>query len=274
MKLKKILITIFGTFISAFAFNVFFSPYHIVPGGVGGMAIIINKLFSVNESLSILILSLFLFLIGLVFLDKEEMLSTLFVSLLFPLFTYLTSLLIINIDISIDNKLLASIVGSALFGFGLGIIYREGSTTGGIDIVTKILNKYFKLNYGIGTLILDGIVTIVGAFVFGFEVFLYSIIAIIIYSYVIDRVTLDLIGSKSFNIVTDKPDEVKDFILNELHHGVTVLNGKGAYSNEKKGILLVVIPKKDYYKLKDGIRRIDEHAFFVVSNSYEVGGGM
>ena len=90
----------------------------------------------------------------------------------------------------------------------------------------------------------------------------------------IDRVTLDLIGSKSFNIVTDKPDEVKDFILNELHHGVTVLNGKGAYSNEKKGILLVVIPKKDYYKLKDGIRRIDEHAFFVVSNSYEVGGGM
>ncbi len=273
MKTKKLFITIIGTFISAFAFNAFFSPYHIVPGGVGGLGIISNQLFSINESLAILIASIILFLIGLIFLDKKAMLNTLFVSLLFPLFTYLTSLLFIKLDITIDNKLLATIVGGCLFGFGLGIIYREGSTTGGIDILTKILNKYFNLNYGFGTLILDGTITIIGAFVFGFETFLYSIISIIIYSYIIDRVTLDLIGNKSFNIVTTKPDEVKDFILNDLHHGVTILNGRGAYTNEKKAILFVAIPKRDYYKLKDGIRRIDNQAFFVVSSSYEVGGG-
>jgi uncharacterized membrane-anchored protein YitT (DUF2179 family) len=273
MKIKKILITIGGTFISAFAFNAFFSPYHIVPGGVGGLGIIANNLFSINESLAILIATVLLFLIGLIFLDKKTMLDTLFVSLLFPFFIYLTSLLFLKLNIIIDNKLLAAIAGGFLFGFGLGIIYREGLTTGGIDILTKIFNKYFNINYGVGTLILDGTITVIGAFIFGFETFLYSIVSIIIYSYIIDRVTLDLIGNKSFNIVTTKPDEVKDFILNDLHHGVTILNGKGAYTNEKKAVLFVAIPRKDYYKLKEGIRRIDNHAFFVVSSSYEVGGG-
>ena len=80
-------------------------------------------------------------------------------------------------------------------------------------------------------------------------------------------------NNRSFNIITSYPDEVKKFIIDELHHGVTILNGKGAYTGDKKSILFVVIPKKDYYKLKEGIKKIDSKAFFVVSSNYEVGGG-
>ena len=273
MKIKKILIVVLGTLISALAFNIFFSPYHIVIGGVSGIAIILKNVFSFDESLTILILSLFLYLLGIIFLEKKEMIKTFIISILFPLFIYLTNYLLALVDFTIDSRLLASITGGVLFGFGLGIIYKEGYTTGGIDIVTKILNKYYKISFGVATFILDGIVTMLGAFIFGFETLVYSIVAIYIYSALIDKVSLGLIGNKTFNIVTSKPNEVKEFILNELHHGVTIINGRGAYSNEKKSILFVVIPKKDYYKLKDGIKKIDNNAFFVVSSSYEVGGG-
>ncbi len=273
MKIKTFLIVIIGTFLSALAFTIFFSPYDIVIGGVGGIAIILRDLFEFNESLTVLILSLILYLIGIIFLDRKEILKTFVASILFPLFIYLTSLLLTKIDLSIDNRLLASISGGTLFGFGLGIIYKEGYTTGGIDIVTKILNKYFNISFGVGTLILDGIVTISGAFIFGFETLIYSIIAILIYSNIIDKVTLGLLNNRSFNIITSYPDEVKKFIIDELHHGVTILNGKGAYTDEKKSILFVVIPKRDYYKLKEGIKKIDSKAFFVVSSNYEVGGG-
>ena len=273
MKVKKFLIVIIGTILSALAFNIFFSPYDIVIGGVGGISIILRDLFQFNESLTILCLSLILYIIGIIFLDKKEILKTFIASLLFPLFIYLTSILFIKLDLSIDNRLLASISGGTLFGFGLGIIYKEGYTTGGIDIVTKILNKYFNISFGIGTLILDGIVTISGAFIFGFETLIYSIIAILIYSNIIDKVTLGLMDNRSFNIITSYPDEVKKFIIDELHHGVTILNGKGAYTGDKKAILFVVIPKRDYYKLKEGIKKIDNNAFFVVSSNYEVGGG-
>ena len=273
MKIKTFFIVVLGTLISALAFNIFFSPYNIVIGGVGGISIILHNLFDINESLSILIISLILYIIGMIFLEKKEMIRTFIASILFPLFVYLTSLILVKLDLSIDNKLLATITGGVLVGFGLGIIYKQGYTTGGIDIITKILNKYFKINYGISTLILDGIVTIIGAFIFGFETLIYSIIAILIYSNVIDTVTLGLLDNKSFNIITSKPDEVKNFVIKELHHGVTILNGRGAYSNDKKSVLFIVIPKRDYYKLKDGIKKIDNKAFFVVSSSYEVGGG-
>ena len=273
MKIKTFFIVVLGTLISALAFNIFFSPYNIVIGGVGGISIILHNLFDINESLYILIISLILYIIGMIFLEKKEMIRTFIASILFPLFVYLTSLILVKLDLSIDNKLLATITGGVLVGFGLGIIYKQGYTTGGIDIITKIINKYFKINYGISTLILDGIVTIIGAFIFGFETLIYSIIAILIYSNVIDTVTLGLLDNKSFNIITSKPDEVKNFVIKELHHGVTILNGRGAYSNDKKSVLFIVIPKRDYYKLKDGIKKIDNKAFFVVSSSYEVGGG-
>ena len=89
----------------------------------------------------------------------------------------------------------------------------------------------------------------------------------------IDKVMLGLFGNKSFYIITNKPDKIKDFIIKDLGHGATIIDGKGAYSNEDKYIILAVIPSSDYYKLKDGLKRIDSEAFFVVCESYEVGGG-
>ena len=273
MRIKRFFMIVCGTLIFSISFNIFFSPYYIVPGGVSGIAEILNYLFSFNESLVVLILSLILFIIGFIFLDKEEMLRSFIGSILFPLFIYLSNLILVNMNIIIDNKLVAALVGGVVFGFGLGIVYKEGYTTGGVDIITKILNKYLHVSFGIGTFFLDSIVVVFGTIVFGFESLIYSAIAIYTYSAVIDKVILGFTGNKSFYIITNNPNDIKKFIINDLGHGVTILKGKGAFTNKEKSILFVVIPTRDYYKLRDGIRELDKEAFFVVSTSYEVGGG-
>jgi len=273
MKWKKFLLVVLGCLICALSFNIFLSPYHIMPGGVSGIAIILKKIFDLEESLSVLLLSIMCLLISLIFLGKESTFKSVIGSLLFPIFIYLTELGLTYFDLNIDNRLLASLIGGVTFGIGIGIVYKEGYTTGGSDIISKILHKYLHISLGNATLIIDSLITIVGTFVFGFETMIYSLISIYMISIMIDKVILGIFGSKSFYIITTKPDKIKKFILNDLGHGATIINGKGAYTNKDRSIILAVIPTSDYYKLKDGLRDIDEDAFFAVSETYEVGGG-
>jgi len=273
MNKKSFIMILMGTFICAFSFNIFLSPYRIIPGGVSGLAIVFNKLFNLSESHLIAILSLLCLLLGYIFLGKKEVFKALLGSVLFSFFAYLSSLVLTYVNFSIDNRLLATVIGGVFYGFGIGLVFKEGYTTGGGDILVKILNKYLHLNMGIGVFLIDVIVAIIGAFIFDFETLIYSLVTIYIYSVVIDKVMLGISGSKSFYIVTNNSNEIKNYILNELHHGVTSLPAKGAYSNDKKYILFTVIPTRDYYKLKDALDKYDKDAFFFVSNSYEVGGG-
>ncbi len=273
MSKKSFLMTIMGTFICAFAFNIFLSPYNIIPGGVSGLAIVFKKLFNFNESLSIAVLSGGLLVICLLLLGKKEVFKALFGSIFFSIFAYLSSEILLYVDFSIDSRLLATVVGGVFYGFGIGLVFKEGYTTGGGDILAKILNKYFHLNMGIGVFVIDFTIAILGSFIFDFETLIYSIVNIYIYSVVIDKVMLGISGNKSFYIITSNPKEISNYIINELHHGVTSLKAVGAYSKDDKYVLFAVIPTRDYYKLKDGLEKYDKEAFFFVSNSYEVEGG-
>ena len=273
MRIKRFFMVVLGCLICALAFNVFFSPYHIMPGGVSGIAIILKRIFDLDESVTVLLLSIMLLLISLIFLGSKATLKSVIGSILFPVFIYLTNLFLVYIDLNIYNKLLASLVGGVMFGLGIGLVYKEGYTTGGSDILSKIIYKYLHISLGNATLIIDGIITIVGTFVFGFETLIYSLITIYMISIMIDKVMLGLFGNKSFYIITSNPSKIKDFIIKDLGHGATIIDGKGAYSNEDKSIILAVIPSSDYYKLKDKLKELDNNAFFVVCNSYEVGGG-
>ena len=273
MKLKKYLIITIGIIISAISFDIFFVPYGIIPSGNSGIAIIFNRLFNLNEALTILLLSMMLLIIGFLFLEREEVIHALLGSFLFPLFIYLFGFAINNIDLSIDNHLLTAIVGGVGLGFGVGILYREGHYLGGFDLLNRIISKHTRLDFSTATMITDIIVVLSGAFIFGFQAFIYSSVAIFIYRLMIDKVIIGIGDSRSFYIITTKPKDIQKMITEELGHGATVLKGRGAYSKEDKYIIFVVIPKKDYYKLRDSLKKIDKDAFFVVSSSYEVGGG-
>ena len=273
MNVKKYLITIFGILICAVSFNIFFAPYKIVPSGTPGLGIIFYELFGLREEITIIMLSTMFLIIGFLYLDKEDVKKTIIGSLLFPLFIYLFRIIFVKVDLSIDNNFLTSIVGGVTFGFGLGIIYRQDHFLGGFDLLNRILDKYIKINYSIITLITDLLVIIIGGLTLGFETFIYSTVAIFIYRLMIDKISLGIGDSRSFYIITDHAEAMKKLINDELGHGATILKGHGAYSKEDKYIIYVVIPKKDYFKLREGIKRVDKNAFFVVSSSYEVGGG-
>lgn len=273
MRVKNYLTVILGILICSISFSVFFVPYGIVPSGVAGISIIFNKLFNLDEVISIVLLSTMFLIIGCLFLQKREVKKAILGTILFPLFIYLFNMFFTTIDLSIDNNLLTCIVGGISLGFGLGIIYKEDHYIGGIDILNRIIDRNININYSVITLISDIIIVALGWLVFGFEAFVYSMISIFIYRMMIDKINIGIGDNKSFYIITTHADAIKKLITEELGHGATIIKGRGAYTNDDKYIVFVAIPKRDYYKLKAGIKRIDKKAFFVVSSSYEVGGG-
>lgn len=273
MRIKNYLLTIIGIIICAISFSIFFLPYNIIPSGVAGISMIFAKLFGVSEVITISLLSVMFLLIGYIFLNSSEVKRSLLGTILFPIFIYLFSLIFNKIDLSIDNNLLTAIVGGVSLGFGLGLIYRNNHYIGGIDLLNRILDKKININYSFITLITDTLVIVLGGIVFGFETFIYSAVSIFIYRQMIEKVSVGIGDNRSFYIITSHAHEIKEMILNDLGHGATILKGKGAYTDEDKYIIFAVIPKRDYYKLRDGIKKIDANAFFVVSSSYEVGGG-
>ena len=273
MRAKNYLTTIIGIMICAISFCIFFLPYNIVPSGIAGISIIFNKMFGISEIITICLLSMMFLIIGCIYLNKEEVKNALLGTLLFPWFIFICNLLFKNIDLSLNNNLLTAIVGGVSLGFGLGLVYRNDNYIGGIDLVNRILDRKININYSFITLITDIIIVVIGGLVFGFETFVYSMISIFIYRQMIEKVTVGIGDNRAFYIITTKPDEIKEMIIKDLEHGATILKGKGAYTKEERYIIFSVIPKRDYYKLKEGIKKIDTKAFYVVSSSYEVGGG-
>ena len=273
MRVKSYLFVILGILICSLSFSVFFMPYGIVPSGVAGISIIFHKLFGIDEIITVILLSCMFLIIGSLFLDKNYIKKAILGTVLFPIFAYVFSHMYVLLDLRIDNNLLASVVGGVSLGFGLGLVYREDHYIGGIDLINCILDRNININYSYITLFTDSLIVIIGGLVFGFEIFIYSSVAIFIYRIMIDKISIGIGDNRSFYIITEKALEIKKMVTEELGHGATILKGRGAYSNDDKYIVFIAIPKRDYYRLKEGIKKIDKDAFFVVSSSYEVGGG-
>ena len=270
---KRIAEFVLGCFVVAFSYNLFIAPNGIVPGGVGGIAIILNKLFNLDKAIVIFILNIFLLLLSFILLGKEKTRASILGSILFPIFVRITEYLNVWLEIDISNVLLSSIIGGLLFGLGAGLIFRAGFTTGGTDIVNQIISKYLKITLGKSMLLSDGLIVLSSVLFFGINHMMYSILALYIISLISDRVVLGISDSKMFLIVTDKDEEVKNYIIKKLGHTVTIFKGKGGYKKEKDEVLMAILPTKDYYLLRDGIKKIDRDAFFIITDTYEVFGG-
>lgn len=272
-KYKRYFWFLVGIIICACSYNVFILPYDIVFGGVGGISIIVNNFFDINTSLIMLFCSLIFCFIAILFLSKERVARSILGALLFPIFVELTSFITSFVSIDTSDMLVISLFGGCLYGVGLGLIMRSGFTLGGTDFLTQIVNKYFKITMGSSMLCVEGFIVVIGAFVFGFTNFMYAIVILYLITFLVDRVVLGISNKKAFYIVTNDKKRVCDFIINELGHTVTVFSATGGFSKRKTSVLFTVIPTKEYYKLKEGIKVIDDNAFFTVVDAYEVAGG-
>ncbi len=261
-----------GVALVAIAFNLLVMPSSIVYG-MSGVGVMLNFLFEFDPSLVILIGSLILLVLSYFLLGKEQTVNSILGSLAVPLFIKLTENIDTYIKISNDDPFLIVIVGAAITGFGLGLVFKSGFTTGGTDILNQIVSKYFKMSLGNAMFFTDGLIIASSIFVFGWTKFMYSIVSLYIISIMTDKVVLGISKSKAFYIITTHESEVKKFITTYLNHGVTVLEARGGYTGDHKKMIMCIIPTKQYYIAKEGIHNIDPNAFFVVTDSYEVFGG-
>ncbi len=273
IRIKELIEFIIGCFLVALAFNLFMSPNNLVAGGVSGFSLILKHFFGLNPSTIISVANVFLIILSFLVLGKEKTKATILGSILFPIFVSLTEHLSTYISFKESEMILIAVFGGVLQGLGAGLIFRAGYSTGGTDILNMIVSKIFKISLGNSMFFTDGTIIVIGAFVFGFNHLMYSLIILYLISTLTDKVVLGISDSKAFYIITSKEKEVKDFVINELKHGVTEFNAKGGYNSENQTVLMSVVPTREYYKLKEGIHNIDKNAFFVAMDSYEVKGG-
>ncbi len=265
---KNFFLFIMGVLFSAVAVSVFYSPNDVVTTGSTGLAILINNYIEIDLSLIIFVISSVLLAISFMIFGIEYGSKNILGTIIFPIFIRATS--IINRFVSFEGTslFLLILIGSVLSGIGFGLVKKSGYSLGGFYVLYDLLNHKFKVSVGTASLICNLLVIFLSIFVYGFEKFIYAFIGLYVTITIADRVMIGISRNKAFYIVTRKPREVKEYIINNLGYTVTVLKAKGGYSNKKKKMLLCVIPTTQYVKIKDFIREIDKDAFFLITDSY------
>ncbi len=255
----------------AFNYNLFILPNNLVLGGVSCLAVIFKNI--VDPSLFILILN-FILIIGSYFiLGKREAKASMVGSLLFPVFIYLTANVNEFINIFSEDMILIIIVSAVINGVSIGLIIKNGFNTGGTDIAASIMSKLSKRTIGSSLFIIDGLIIVSGFLIFGIVKTMYAVIFVYIFSVIVDKIILGISDNKAFYIISENELLVKEYIMNNLNSGVTILSARGGFDETTKNVIFCVLPTKNYYKLKEGIMKIDNKAFFIVTDAYEVRGG-
>lgn len=267
---QRFTIFICGVLIYSIAFSIFFSPKNIVTGGTTGIAVIINYLFHIDISIIVFVLSFTLLVIGFFLLDKKLMFKTIFGVVMLPVFMKFGSLYGHMLHFENTSLFLMVFCGGVMMGVGNGLIIRSGFSVGGFQTLYQILYKYFGISIGKSTLFLNGILILVSSFFFSITTAMYAIIGLYVSSVVTDKVMLETSATKTFYIVTDKEDEICQYIVEDLGYGVTQINAKGGYSNESKTVLMCAIPTREYYRMKEVMQEIDDNMFFLITDTYEI----
>ena len=280
---KKILIQYsiitVGCILFAMGISFFLDASELASGGVTGIAIILSSVIPLKNmtGIWILILNVPLIIIGAVSFGRYFVLSTLYSTVVSSLLVELFTFLIPYLPYPLPNEFIISgVCGGVLVGLGMGLIYRMGSTTGGTDILVKVLRKRFRyIKIGIISLTIDIIIISISFFIFtDFEKLFYTAIALVVMSLTMDRVIYGTESAKLVYIITDDEHatEMCEKITKELDVGATFIDGTGAYTGNERRIILCAIKKVQYPKLCDYIHEIDPRAFTIVTSAKEVYG--
>ena len=264
---------ILALLVNAIIFNLLIVPTKIVTGGVNGIALIINYLSNVDNSIIILFTSIFLLILSFIFLGVERTSGSIVATFVYPLFVKLTSLFTANIIIDTSDVILIAIFIGVIGGFANGIMYKTGFSNGGLPIISQIIYEKFKIPIGKSSFIINGFIVLLGGFYFGLTMVMYALIILFINSFVLDRVILGVSKNKAFYIVTTETNLVRKYIIEQLHHSATVFDVKGGFKGKRREVILTVIPSREYFRTTEGIKEIDPNVFFLVCDAYQVHGG-
>lgn len=260
-----------GCFIIAMGLVLFLAPHTIAPGGVTGLAIVVQTLTGIPISVTNLAVNIPLFVLGVFFLGKTFGAKTAFGAGMLSIMLYGFERYASTATVTGD-LLLAAVFGGILTGAGIGLVFRQGGTTGGTDLAAAILKRFFpQLSLAKLMMLIDLLVVISAGIVHkSIETALYSMIALYIIVKVADFFVEGMNYSKSLTIITDHPDVLSSAIITKVNRGVTFLSGKGMYTGSQKGVLLCVVSRAEVAKVKAVAAAYDPKAFITVSTVHEV----
>ena len=269
-KSKSLIFTLIGTMTTGFAIGAFLTPNKIVGGGASGISTIIYHTFGIQPGFSFFLLNILFLLVGLTVLGKSFILKTLAGISLLSLFTQIFN----SFPIYTDNLILATIFGGVLYGLGIGMSFAAGASTGGTDIIGRIIQSKFSfVPIGKMLLFVDGIIILVSLIVFkNIELTLYGILALFVSSYSIDFIISKLNVSRIAFVITDKGEEISRMLVSTSPRGVTLIDVKGVYTDTEKKMLFCALKESESEEFQKKILSMDEGAFIVFSESQRIKG--
>ena len=255
-----------GCAIGALSFPMFLVQHDIAPGGLTGIATILHYLFTLPIGLTSLALNVPLFIMGYRLLGRVFAFRTLIATILFSLFIDWLPVHPFPADI-----LLSSVFGGVLMGIGLGLILRGSATTGGSDLIAKMIHAHFQhISVGVILFVIDFCVVVAAAFLITPKAALYALICIFITARVIDMVVQGFERHKACYIITEYHETIKQKLMENLQRGITILNARGGFSNADRPVLLCIISAQELARLKLIVRMEDENAFVFITAAHEV----
>lgn len=268
--LKNIILCAAGCVLVAVAISLFLEPNKIAPGGVSGIAIMLNHVTGVGVGVLTLVINIPLMIIGFIKLGRMFAVST---ALCIAVSSVLTDLLA-KLSPLTEDKLLAALAGGALFAIGLALVFKTGATTGGTDIVIRLLRlKYRHIKSGVIFFMVDGAISLISGLVFkSADLALYAVLSLSVTTIVMDIVLYGSDEAKLVFIITQKQDDLVSLILEHLDGGASILNARGAYSGEDKRIILCAIRKQLLPKLEELTLKEDKDSFMIVTSASEIYG--
>ena len=268
---KAYIMILVGAFVMASGFVLFITPHNIVPGGVYGISIVIHHFTGWPIGLTALCFDIPLTIMGIRVLGPRFGVKTVVGFVLTAVFVDSLTYLFGVEALVPDDILLSSIFGGVFIGLGLGLIFKAKATSGGSDIIAMVISKYTKLPLGQLMIFVDSTIVLAGLFAFqDWHIPLYSLIVIYITGRVVDLVLQGVSVEKTLFIISEKHDEIRSKIIDDMNRGGTFLKGEGMYNGEEKSIIYTVLTRREMALLQDFISQIDPNAFLTVINANEI----
>lgn len=268
---KDLFLITLGTFIVSIGISFFLIPAKLASGGVTGLAIVIEALFPmIPIGIILLTLNLILYIVGFLAIGPDFGAKTIYASFLL---TGLISLFDGFFNLQgplVEDPIVNLIMGILIAGVGLGIVFNRNASTGGTDIIAKVLNKRFNTDMGKSLLMADLLVVLLASFVLGIELGIYALLGVVFNGFIIDNMIEGFRMKMSVSIISNKAEAIKSYIVEDIGRGATIYMAKGAYTSEPKEIITSVMDRKEFVKLKMYVKEFDPDAFIMVSNVREV----
>jgi uncharacterized membrane-anchored protein YitT (DUF2179 family) len=272
-KIKQFIIINIGLLILNCGMYFFLIPSNLAVGGTTGIAMVVGYLIpAIPIGVFLAIINTFLLILAFIIFGKEFGGYTVYSSLALSAMLAAFELVLPMAEPFTDDLFINLIFGIVICGVGMGIVFNQNASTGGTDIVAKIINRFTHIEIGKSLLLADFLVTLFAAVVFGARLGMYALLGIIINSIIIDKMIAGFNIKINMMIISKEMDTINAYILNDLERGTTIYHATGGYSNEDKKVINTIVSRREYIKVRDFVKKIDEKAFVSISYVTEVEG--